>query len=101
MFNTVVILIDITMEDHVYSNSVNLEEFMADEDCSSSLELNSSSEELLIDLVKSYPHLYDKSNPCYKDSGMKENSWKEISNVLNMLCKKFVNNILSIYTLML
>lgn len=37
---------------------------------------------LLIDLVRKYPHLYDKSLPNYKDSLMKENSWKEIAKVM-------------------
>lgn len=72
------------MEDHVYSLFEEIEESnTVEEDIASSLMVNNS-DDLLIDLVKSYPHLYNKKSPCYKDSAMKENSWKEISNVLHM-----------------
>lgn len=40
--------------------------------------------ELLIELVKNYPHLYDKKNCDFKDAVMKNNSWDEIGKVLNM-----------------
>lgn len=32
-------------------------------------------DELLVDLVRRYEHLYDKSNKNYKDRIMKDNSW--------------------------
>lgn len=37
---------------------------------------------LLIDLVRGYPHLYDKTSPNFKDSLMKENSWEEIAKIM-------------------
>ncbi|XP_024889399.1 uncharacterized protein LOC112465863 [Temnothorax curvispinosus] len=43
-----------------------------------------TSDELLIDAVRGYPHLYDASLKEYKDTKMKENSWHEISSVMNM-----------------
>lgn len=47
---------------------------------------------LLIDLIRGYPHLYDKSSPNYKDSLMKENSWKEIAEIMLWTRKyKFCN----------
>ncbi|XP_046593570.1 transcription factor Adf-1 [Neodiprion lecontei] len=40
-------------------------------------------DEILIDAVKSYPHLYDTSCKDYRDAIKKENSWVEIAGVLN------------------
>jgi len=42
------------------------------------IDILNSGDSLLIDLVRSYPHLYDKSLSNFKDSIMKENSWNEI-----------------------
>lgn len=42
------------------------------------------STELLIDCVRSYPHLYNHQDKNYKDHLMKENSWKEIATVMKM-----------------
>ncbi|XP_071555011.1 uncharacterized protein [Temnothorax nylanderi] len=39
---------------------------------------------LLVDLVKSYPHIYDKRSKDFKDIFKKNNSWKEIGEVLQM-----------------
>jgi len=39
-------------------------------------------DELLIDLVRSRPFLYDKKLKEYRDSDMKENAWAEISSIL-------------------
>jgi hypothetical protein len=47
---------------------------------------SSSGDSLLIDLVRGYPHLYDKSSSNYKDSIMKENSWNEIGQI--MMCPR-------------
>ncbi|XP_011859272.1 PREDICTED: putative uncharacterized protein DDB_G0290521 [Vollenhovia emeryi] len=44
-----------------------------------------STDELLIDCVRSYPHLYDHQDRNFKDRLMKENSWKEIASVIKML----------------
>lgn len=35
---------------------------------------SNAGDSLLIDLVRGYPHLYDKSSPNFKHSLMKENS---------------------------
>lgn len=39
-------------------------------------------DELLIDLVRSRPFLYDKKLIEYRDNNMKENAWAEISSIL-------------------
>ncbi|XP_029666253.1 uncharacterized protein LOC115237392 [Formica exsecta] len=41
-------------------------------------------DELLIDMVRSRPYLYDKSVENYKDTTMKENTWTEIATALNI-----------------
>lgn len=40
-------------------------------------------DDLLINIIKSYPHLYDSSIKDYRDAIKKENSWVEISKILN------------------
>ncbi|XP_011689336.1 PREDICTED: transcription factor Adf-1-like [Wasmannia auropunctata] len=42
------------------------------------------SDELLIDAVRAYPHLYNHQDRNFKDQMMKENSWKEISLAVNI-----------------
>ncbi|CAG9763613.1 unnamed protein product [Ceutorhynchus assimilis] len=39
---------------------------------------------LLIELVQGYNHLYDLSNKHYKDNNKKEESWKEISEIMGV-----------------
>lgn len=41
-------------------------------------------DELLIDLVRSHPYLYDKSTKDYKDIKLKDNAWKEMAEILNI-----------------
>jgi len=48
------------------------------------------SDELLIDAIKNYPHLYNPALKEFKDSQMKENSWIEISNVMDMSSKIYI-----------
>ncbi|KYM99938.1 hypothetical protein ALC62_09309 [Cyphomyrmex costatus] len=43
-------------------------------------------DELLIDMVRSRPYLYDKMVHDYKDAQMKENAWTEIAIALNITC---------------
>lgn len=38
---------------------------------------------LLIDLVKDYPHLYNKESRDFKDILKKNNSWEEIAKILD------------------
>lgn len=35
-------------------------------------------DELLIQTIRGYPHLYDHKSKDFKDNLMKDNSWKEI-----------------------
>lgn len=42
------------------------------------------SDELLIDAVRAYPHLYDHKDSNFKDNLMKENSWEEIALAINI-----------------
>lgn len=44
-------------------------------------------DELLIDMVRSRPYLYNKMVQNYKDAEMKENAWTEIATALNITCK--------------
>lgn len=39
-------------------------------------------DELLIDLVKPYPHLWNKEDKDYKDLNKRDNSWEEIANIM-------------------
>lgn len=45
------------------------------------------SDELLIDAIRGYPHLYNSSLKEFKDVQMKENSWSEIAKILDMSSK--------------
>jgi hypothetical protein len=38
--------------------------------------------ELLINLVRCYPYLFNKTDKRYKDIRIKENAWKEIGQTL-------------------
>lgn len=38
---------------------------------------------LLVDLVKGYPHIYNKQSKDFKDIIKRNNSWKEIGDILN------------------
>lgn len=40
--------------------------------------------EVLISLVREYPYLYNKQDRRYKDTVVKENAWKSISETLNV-----------------
>jgi len=49
--------------------------------------IEKGNDELLIDAVRGYPHLYNSSMKEYKDVQMKENSWREIGLLMNMSSK--------------
>ncbi|CAL1687609.1 unnamed protein product [Lasius platythorax] len=75
-------------QDHVYSPTNTLllddnETLLRDNEEADITSNNQTGDALLIDLVKSYPHIYSKSSSNYKDLLMKENSWKEIAEVMN------------------
>lgn len=64
-----------------------------DENCSNNIPYNKISREedsLLVDLVKSYPHLYDKQSRDFKDIKKKNNSWEEIGKLLNASGIKYI-----------
>lgn len=61
-----------------------------DNDVKDSSENYKSGDDLLIDLVRSYPHLWDKSNKDFKDSIKKDTSWEEISAVFHISGKNFI-----------
>jgi len=42
-----------------------------------------SDDDIFIDLVKSHPCLYDKTNKYYHDKNVRANAWKTISDVLD------------------
>ncbi|XP_024884730.1 uncharacterized protein LOC112462895 [Temnothorax curvispinosus] len=57
-----------------------------DENCNNNILYNRTSREddsLLVDVVKGYPHLYDKQSRDFKDIKKKNNSWEEIGEILN------------------
>lgn len=45
---------------------------------------NTDCDAMIIDAVRGYPHLYSKSNKNFKDKNMRDTSWTEISNNLNL-----------------
>lgn len=47
-------------------------------------------EELLIDTVREYPHLYDQASKYYHDSSRKENAWEERGKILHCTCLLYV-----------
>jgi hypothetical protein len=53
-------------------------------------ENNKDNDQLLIDLIRSYPHLWDKQRKDYKDTTKKETSWEEISTILNQSSKYLI-----------
>lgn len=69
------------MEDHENYFSKRSE----DEDESNIFNNRTSREKdsLLVDLVKGYPHLYDKQSRDFKDIKKRNNSWEEIGEILN------------------
>jgi len=71
------------MEDHY--NYLKQNEYNKENENEAVLNAVSPREEdsLLIDLVKGYPHLYDKESKDYKDIIKKNNSWKEIGEILD------------------
>ncbi|KYN50251.1 hypothetical protein ALC62_06573 [Cyphomyrmex costatus] len=51
-------------------------------------ECNKEGDELLIDLIKSYPHLWNKEDKDYKDVNKCDNSWQEIATVMHLSVKE-------------
>lgn len=61
-----------------------MEEDEMDIDLENCMQGEKIGDELLKDLVRSRPFLYNKSLQEYRDPSMKENAWTEISSVMNM-----------------
>jgi len=80
------------MCDHHYSSSFENkeEEYLGNRldtlDQNSDLYIKSG-DELLIDMVRARPYLYDKTIENYKDATMKETAWTEIATTLNITRK--------------
>lgn len=68
---------------------MDMENEQQDEDCEIDL-TNISSDELLIAAKKGYLHLFDKKDKNFKDQKMKDNSWGEISELMNLSGKNSV-----------
>ena len=63
--------------------------------------------EALIDLVRHYPGLWDKSHPVYEDQNYRDAKWKEIATILEIpskyafmnTCLHFLMIFLQVYTI--
>jgi len=53
------------------------------EDSVSVTELNSEADATLIDIIRGYSHLYAKNLKDFKNKNVREQSWIEITSVLN------------------
>lgn len=71
------------MEHSYYNNFSSMEDDVAESLDETSLR----GDELLIELVRTYPHLYDKNSRDYKDRSLAATSWAEIGVSLNLSCK--------------
>jgi len=68
--------------DHNYSNETEDEHYFPVEVELEEIEKDGDS--LLIDLVKRYPHLYNRTCKDYKDVLVKEHTWQEIAVMMSM-----------------
>ena len=57
----------------------------------STLEKNDLDEQLLVELVKGNPNLYDKKNRHFRNSAMRQKSWIEIADSME-ISGKFLND---------
>lgn len=55
------------------------------------LQLHKESDDLFLDLVNTYPALYDKSHKHYSDRVVKANAWAEISSIAQMTGKVLIS----------
>lgn len=54
-----------------------------------------SGDDFFIDLIRTRPWIYDKSNSSYSDKVMIYNAWKDISAVMNETSKNKIINLFS------
>lgn len=72
------------MSDHLHYCKINTDLLDWNDDCEST-NINieeKSGDELLIELYRKRPFLYDKSNANFKNCLMKQNAWIEISKIM-------------------
>lgn len=63
------------------SNEISIDDW--DDNCTLTHNIDEKKgDELLIELYRERPFLYDKSNASFKDCLMKENAWIEISKIM-------------------
>jgi hypothetical protein len=68
--------------DHNYTNETEDEQYFPVE--VELEEIEKDGDGLLIDLVKRYPYLYNRTCKEYKDVLVKENTWQEIAAMMSM-----------------
>jgi len=65
--------------DYCHNNNINMSENEVNENLNPEVMLqdaeNRTFDDMLINIVKGYPHLYDSSSKDYRDVIKKENSW--------------------------
>jgi hypothetical protein len=92
------------MADHSYADTLPLIKEMENINDIDSVEnvgdYNKVGDELLIDLIRSYSHLWNKEDQDYKDINKCDNSWQEIANVMEQP-GKYCTNILKLFQLTL
>jgi len=67
--------------DHEYNSQIMQE---SDDQYDLVGESEKGDDELLLDAIRGYPHLYDSTLKDYKNIFMKENSWNEIAFLMHM-----------------
>lgn len=80
--------------DYCHNNSTNVTENEVNENLNTEVTLEDDQDrnfdDILINIVKSYPHLYDSSCKDYRDVIKKENTWIEISKILDTSRKFYI-----------
>lgn len=80
----------VVVNDEIDGMSVQvLKEYSEDNAVTSGSSWNQDADEMLIDLVRQYPHLYVKTSGDKKDKLMVENSWSAIARVMNQSGSQF------------
>src|SRR5580765_7708537 len=77
----------------IFDSNIENDEFVQAQENNAFFEvgdIDKGNDEILIDAVRQYPHLYDASLKEYKYIKMKENSWSEIGSIMNMSSKIYI-----------
>lgn len=75
--------LDYANPDEEFNPTFGIEDVIHHEEISS-ITTEKVGDELLIDMVRSRPYLYNKALADYRNTGMKENAWREIATVMNI-----------------